>query len=301
MVRDWGLTGADNSVGMRPSIPLAIAVPLMTSCWLRLAAGAALALATNTAAAQDVLRIGTEGAYPPYNMIDASGELSGFEIDLGNALCERLGMTCEFVAQDWDGIIPALANGRYDAIMAGMAITDERRERISFTQGYVTTPAWFVAAKDSDLQQAATLEQVHEALAGKAVGVQTSTIHQNFLDQEFGDDIDIRLYDTQDNVALDLASGRIDAGLADATSWQPFLESEDGQGFQNFGPSLTGDDFAVFGEGVGIGLRKDDEALLARLNEALCAMKADGSLAALATQWFGIDTSMSAPAEICGG
>src|SRR5690606_26645382 len=115
-----------------------------------IAAFAAAMLAAGAVQAQDeVVRIGTEGAYPPFNATDASGELVGFEVDLGRALCERAGVTCEFVAQDWDGIIPALLSGRYDMIMAGMTITDERREQVDFSRGYVTTPAWFVAPSDS--------------------------------------------------------------------------------------------------------------------------------------------------------
>src|SRR3546814_16685883 len=155
----------------------------------------------------------------------------------------------------WDGIIPALLNGRYDVIMAGMSITDERRQQIDFTQGYVTTPAWFVAPKDSELQQAETIDQVREALSGKVVGVQVSTIHQNFLQDEIPD-AELKLYETQDQVNLDLAAGRVDAGLADSTSWTPFLKSEDGKGFEEFGPSLTGATYAIFGEGVGLGLAR---------------------------------------------
>src|SRR3546814_606990 len=174
--------------------------------------GAALALSAASANAQDVLRVGTEGAYPPYNATDASGNLVGFEIDLANEMCKRMDMTCEFVAQNWDGIIPALLNGRYDVIMAGMSITDERRQQIDFTQGYVTTPAWFVAPKDSELQQAETIDQVREALSGKVVGVQVSTIHQNFLQDEIPD-AELKLYAPQHQVNLDLAAGRVNPAL----------------------------------------------------------------------------------------
>src|SRR3546814_10039850 len=138
----------------------------------------------------------------------------------------------------WDGIIPALLNGRYDVIMAGMSITDERRQQIDFTQGYVTTPAWFVAPKDSELQQAETIDQVREALSGKVVGVQVSTIHQNFLQDEIPD-AELKLYATQDQVNLDLADGRVDEGLDDSPRWPPSRYSEDGTGFAESAPSLT--------------------------------------------------------------
>lgn len=267
--------------------------------FLSIVSGAALALSAAAGAnAQDVLRVGTEGAYPPYNATDASGNLIGFEVDLGNEICKRLGMTCEFIAQDWDGIIPALLNGRYDVIMAGMSITEERRQQIAFTQSYVTTPAWFIGPKDSDLQQAETIEQVREALDGKAVGVQVATIHQNFLQDEVPG-ADIRLYDLQDQIALDLAAGRLDAALADSPAWAPFLNSPEGQDFEMFGPSLTGEDFPIFGEGMGIGLRKDDTELEARLNQALCEIKKDGTMSKLAVQWFDVD--IAAPQTGCEG
>ncbi len=257
--------------------------------------GVLLALAAaGTASAQDTIRIGSEGAYPPWNLTRPDGTLGGFEIDLANALCQHMNARCEFVAQDWDGMIPALISGRYDAIMAGMTITDERRERIAFSNPYATTPAWFVARQDSPLQQARTAEEVFAALAGKTVGVQTATIHNQFLQQQVPG-ATLRVYETQEQLNLDLAAGRIDAGLADSTAWDPFLASADGAGFRHFGPSFTGRDFPIFGEGIGIGLRQGDTALRERFNQALCEMQRDGSLAALATQWFGYDTSLPCP------
>jgi len=260
-------------------------------------AAVALALAAGGAAAQTdgVLRIGTEGAYPPWNFTSPSGELIGFEIDLGNALCERLDVRCEWVAQDWDGMIPALLQGRYDAIMAGMSINDERRQRIAFTHGYATTPAHFVAHVDSPYRELETVEEVIAALdEGAPVSAQVATIHHAFLEQHVPG-ADLRTYETQERLNLDLAAGRVEVGLADSSGWDDFLGSEEGQSFGNFGPGLTGADFAIFGEGVGIGVRPDDTELLARLNAALCEMAEDGSLAALTEEWFGFDASMPCP------
>ncbi|MEE8271701.1 MAG: transporter substrate-binding domain-containing protein [Alphaproteobacteria bacterium] len=260
--------------------------------WVCLAGGAAMALAAYSAQAQDVVRIGTEGAYPPWNYMETDGELAGFEIDLANAMCEKMGATCEFVAQDWDGIIPALMNGRYDAIMAGMSITEERRERISFSTGYVAEPAYFLAANSSPLQEVTTVDELKVAIEGMVVGVQTATTHQNFVDQELGDTVEPRLYDTQENMELDLASGRIDAALADFAAWKAFMEKPDGAGFDVLGPGLGAPEFPVFGEGVGVGLRKDDTELLERINAALAELKADGTMTVLSNEYFGYDITM---------
>lgn len=260
---------------------------------LALTGAATIALSAGLASAQDVVRLGTEGAYPPYNFTNEAGELVGFEIEFGLALCERAGLSCEFVAQDWDGIIPALLNGRYDAIIAGMSITEERKERVDFTQGYVTTPAVFVGEQGTPLMD---LSGVEETIAyinenGLAVGVQAATIHLNFVEQELPG-ADVRIYDTVDLANLDLLAGRIDLAVADLSGFEPFLESEDGATFAIFGPRLTGADFAVFGEGVGMAFRQDDDALRESFDAAITAMKEDGSLAAMATEWFGSDISM---------
>lgn len=259
--------------------------------WLSLIGAAALALAAGSASAQDTLRVGTEGAYPPYNATDSSGKLVGLEVDLANELCKRTGMKCEIMQQEWDGMIPALQNKRFDAIMAGMSITPERKEKIAFTIPYSQTPAWFVGAKDGILKDVKTLDDIKKALAGKKVGVQRSTIHQNFLEQKIPG-IEVVLYDTVDDSNLDLVNGRVDAVLADSTGWGPFLKSPEGQGFDHFGPALTGKDDPLFGEGVGIGLRKEDTALKAKLDKAIQEMNADGSMTKLSIQWFGFDTSV---------
>lgn len=263
----------------------------MMKSWLSLAAAAALMLAAGTASAQDTLKVGTEGAYPPYNATDASGKLVGFEIDLANALCEHIKMKCEIVQQDWDGMIPALTNKRFDAIMAGMSVTEERLKQINFSKPYSTTPAWFVGAKDGLLKDAKSLDDIKAALKGKSVGVQRSTIHQNFLEAKVPG-VDVRLYDTQDDLNLDLQNGRIDAGLADSLGWKDFLASDAGKGFSHFGPGLTGKDDPIFGLGVGIGLRKEDTALKDKLDKAIDAMNADGSMAKLSEKWFGFDTTV---------
>jgi octopine/nopaline transport system substrate-binding protein len=268
-------------------------------------AAMAIGLASGAALAQDRsnVRIATEGAYPPWNSTDSSGNLIGFEVDLAKELCQRMGVECEIVAQDWEGIIPALQAGKYDAIMAGMSITEERQKVIDFTESYWTTPAKFAVLKDSDLAEAGlptevldlstvdpedeqAIEALKTALDGASVGVQVATIHQNFLDEYLADVIEVRTYDTQENLDLDLEAGRIDSALADMSYWVPLLETEKGQNFVLIGPGLTK---GVFGEGVGVGLRKDDDDLEAKFNQAIADAEADGTISKLGQKWFGFD------------
>ena len=251
------------------------------------------------------IKIGTEGAYPPWNGMNAAGELEGAEIDLVFDLCKRMKAECELVAQDWDGIIPALQNGKYDAIMAGMSITAERMKVINFSQGYANEPASFSVLKSSPLaslkfsgkvnmdaldgKSKKLLKSLKKTLKGATVGVQGSTTHENFVKQVLGDTVTMKSYDTQENLELDLSVGRIDAALSDQGSMEKFMESENGKEIVFIGPGLGG---GPFGEGVGVGLRKSDTDLLKMFNRAIDEARADGTLAEHFTKWFGKDISM---------
>ena len=250
------------------------------------------------------IRIGTEGAYPPWNNMNAAGELEGAEIDLALDLCKRMNAECEFVAQDWDGIIPALQNGKYDAIMAGMSITEERMEKIDFSIGYMTEPASLSALSNSalgtlnapgklnlddmDAEAKGLLSTLQSALAGASVGVQTATIHENFLN-EYMPDVSIKVYDTQQNMELDLAAGRIDAALCDKAAMETFADTPAGSGVTLIGPDLFG---GSFGAGVGAGIRKSDSDLTAMFNKAIADATADGTVSRISMEWFGKDLSM---------
>ena len=251
------------------------------------------------------IKIGTEGAYPPWNGTNASGALEGAEIDLAMDLCARMNAECELVAQDWDGIIPALQNGKYDAIMAGMSITAERMEVINFSQGYANEPASFSVLKSSKLAalksggkvnmdalnstSTALLDSLKSTLKGSVVGVQGSTTHENFVKQVLGDLVTMKSYDTQENLELDLSVGRIDAALSDQGSMEKFMESDKGKNIAFIGPGLGG---GTFGGGVGVGLRKADTDLLGMFNKAIDEARADGSLEKHFSKWFGKDISM---------
>jgi octopine/nopaline transport system substrate-binding protein len=261
-------------------------------------------LAVGGAAAQEkTVKIATEGAYAPWNMTGPGGKLEGFEIDLANDLCARMKVKCEIVAQDWDGIIPALQAKKYDAIMAGMSVTDERKKVIDFSQAYANSPNGYLVAKDSPLakmpgtgqsynlgSRTAEAEKAIEAtkplLKGKTIAVQVSTIHSNFAEKYLKGTAEIREYKTTEQHDLDLAAGRIDAVLADATAIIGTLEKPEFKDYVMVGPSITG---GMLGAGVGVGVRKEDAELKKMFDDAIAAAKADGTVKQLSEKWFKVD------------
>ena len=259
------------------------------------------------------IRIGTEGAYPPWTSKDASGNLIGFEVELANELCKIMKAECTIVEQDWDGMIPALLLRKFDAIMAGMSITAERQKTITFSQGYADEVASLAVMKGSDLEGMDTpeginlslggsdvkkaLKTIKGALAGKTVCVQTATIHQNFLDSGDVGSVNVRTYKTQDEVNLDLASGRCDAALAAAVAFTDYAEKS-GKPVVLVGPTFSG---GAFGNGVGVGIRKGgdsnsiekrDAKLLKDFNKAIDKARKQGIISKLAIKHFGFDASM---------
>ena len=219
----------------------------------------------------DKLRIGTEGAYPPFNMIDSSGEVTGFDIDIAKALCERMDAECSVVISDWDGIIPALNTRRFDFLVASMSITEEREQAVDFTLPYYTNKLQFVAPKKSEFG----VEE--ESL--KTIGAQRATIAGQWLEENMGDVVDIRLYDTQENAYLDMNAGRIDGVLADAFVQYEWLQSEAGANFEFKGEPVFSNDK------IGIAVRKGDP-LRERLNKALQEIDDDGTYGAINAKYF---------------
>ena len=264
---------------------------------------AVLAILFSNAQAGSV-KIGTEGAYPPWNAKDESGKLIGFEVELANWLCIYMKADCTIVEQDWDGMIPGLIMRKYDAIMAGMSITGERMKVINFSQGYADEVAQLAVMKGSSLEGIDTpsginlslggssvksaLKTLTGALAGKTVCVQTATIHQNFLESGDVGSVTVRTYKTQDEVNLDLAAGRCDAALAAAVAFTDYAEKS-GKPVVLVGPTLSG---GAFGNGVGVGIRKDDTDLLKAFNKAIDQARKSGKISELAIKWFGFDASM---------
>ncbi|UAW98626.1 ABC transporter substrate-binding protein [Halopseudomonas nanhaiensis] len=238
-----------------------------------LLAAAAAMLFQVPAMAEETLRIGTEGAYPPFNLIDKSGEVVGFDIDIANALCEKMEVKCTVVTSDWDGIIPALNTRRFDFLVASMSITDERKQAVDFTDPYYTNKLQFVAPKKSDFKVD------EESLKGKTIGAQRATIAGQWLEDNLGDVVDVRLYDTQENAYLDMNSGRIDGVLADNFVQYEWLQSESGSDFEFKGEPVFDNDK------IGIAVRKGDP-LRERLNEALAEIIEDGTYEEINAKYF---------------
>lgn len=222
---------------------------------------AALALTAGVALA-DTVRLGTEGAYPPYNFINDKGEVDGFERELGDELCKRASLTCEWVTNDWDSIIPNLTSGNYDAIIAGMSITEEREEVVDFTQGYTPPSPSAYAAMSADVD-----------LAGGIIAAQTATIQANHVVDTGATLVE---YPTPDETIAAVKSGEADAVLADKDYLEPEVEASD--------LMFVGDDVPL-GGGIGMAFRESDDELRGKFDAAITSMKEDGSLNALITKW----------------
>lgn len=224
------------------------------------------------------VKMGTEGAYPPFNNINEDGKLVGFDIEIGNALCEAMDVTCEWVTSDWDGIIPALLAKKFDTIMASMSITEERKEKIAFTDKYYTSPVRFIRRKGTDASP--------ESIEGAVVGVQSATVSENLVRGRFPN-AEVKTYAEQEQANLDLTSGRVDLVAADAFVLMDFVDSEAGNDVEFVGPSYTDEEY--LGEGIGIGVRKEDDELRKMLNKAIKQIREDGTYQKINAKYFDFD------------
>ncbi|MER8886036.1 ABC transporter substrate-binding protein [Mesorhizobium sp. M0816] len=248
---------------------------------IALAASAALLMLGVAQAQEKTLRIGTEGAYPPFNNLTADGQLVGFDIDIAKALCDEMKVKCTFVAQDWDGIIPALQAGKFDAIVASMSITPERAEKVDFTHKYYNTPPAIAAPKDTDIKGV-----TKEDLAGKTIGVQASTTHFNYSTKTYTDST-VKPYPTAQEYQLDLANGRLDAANDDIVVLQQWLDSPDGACCKLVGtikPVIE-----IHGPGAGIAVRKGETDLVNQFNAAIDAIRANGKYKEINDKYFKYD------------
>ncbi|TGR64734.1 transporter substrate-binding domain-containing protein [bacterium M00.F.Ca.ET.194.01.1.1] len=262
-----------------------------------------IALHSVSAAAQEV-KIATDGGYPPFNSQDSSGNVIGFEADLYKDLCKRIEKTCTMSVTDWDGIIPSLNQGRFDAIMAGMSITEDRKKVVAFSKPYADLPTVIIVNRDNELsklnigisditfgemsaEEDTALKKLQEALKGKTIAVQTSTVHQKFSESVFKDST-VQTYDTMENAGLDLASGRVDAFITDLSFLKDFAKNEQGKALVQIGPNLFG---GALGEGRAMALNKNNPQLVEQFDKAIDASIADGTVTKLSQQWFGFDVT----------
>lgn len=246
--------------------------------WIRslLAVGAMMVAGSAAAEAKDVLRIGSEGAYPPFNMIDKDGNLQGFDIDIAKALCDEMKVECKFVTQDWDGIIPGLLSKKYDAIVASMSDTPERRKAVGFSNKYYSNMLRFAAPKGTKLAPTA------DGMKGKTIGAQRATIAAQYAKEHFPG-AEVKVYDTQENAWLDLATGRTDVVLADMLVAYEWLSTPDGADYAFLGEPFDIDDK------ISIAVRKQDKDLAKKLNAAIDAIRANGTYQKINAKYFPFD------------
>ena len=227
--------------------------------------------------AQGAYKIGTEGTYAPWSYKNSKGELEGWDIDIAKALCEKLKASCEIVAQDWDGIIPGLMARKYDMIVASMAVTDQRKQRVDFSNKYKNIVSRFVAKKGTSADISA------EALKGKLIGVQRGSIQAAYLAKNYPGS-QIKLYDTTQAAELDLVAGRVDYIMGNMVSYHMgFMKTPEAKNFEFLGPELSG---GALGDGNAIAVRKGDKETLKRVNEALAAIMADGTYERITAKYF---------------
>ena len=245
---------------------------------LALAAG----FAAQTFAAGDVLILAAEGTYPPFSEIK-DGKMTGFDIDIGLALCAEMKRECRFEQIDWEGLIPALKTNKSDAIVASMNDTPERRESVAFTDPYYTNPGLFVRAKGS------SIEPTPEGVKGKNVGVLRASIFDNYVTDKFPE-ANILRYTGQEEANLDAVAGRVDLLFADKVVMEEgFLQRDEGKDFEAVGPEEN--DKKYFGEGISIAVRKADDKLREAFNTALKAIKENGEYKKINDKYFKYDIS----------
>ncbi|CAH0299411.1 amino acid ABC transporter [Pseudomonas koreensis] len=235
---------------------------------------AAVTLAFSAGVMAETLKMGIEAAYPPFNNKDASGQVVGFDKEIGDALCAKMKAECSVVTSDWDGIIPALNAKKFDFLISSLSITEERKAAVDFTDPYYSNKLQFIAPKNVDFKTD------KDSLKGKTIGTQRATLAGTWLEDTYGDDIKVSLYDTQENAYLDLTSGRVDAILADKYANYDWLKTDDGKNYEFKG------DPVVESDKIGIAVRKGDNELRNKLNAALKEIVADGTYKKINDKYF---------------
>lgn len=236
----------------------------------------------NALAAEPKLKVGVEGAYPPFSEVQANGEVTGFDIDIAKALCAEMKRECDIVQVDWDGLIPALKSRKIDMIVASMSATEDRKKNIDFTDRYYRIPVKMVRKKGSDVDFS------EEAMKGKTIGTQVSTTFDKHVTDLFEKVATIKRYTTTEEALLDLKAGRVDSVIAESLVLSDsFLKKPGGEDYELFGPDLV--DEKYYGEGVAIGIRKKSDKLKTALNQAIKAIRENGVYKSINDKYFTFD------------
>ena len=247
----------------------------------------ALALFVGNASAEN-LRIGISADFPPWGFTTPSGEITGFERDLGDAICKKIDATCTWTNQAYDGLLPSLQIGKFDMLLSGISITEERAKNVDFSIPYGESPYQFAALADSPLKEVKTTAELEKALENKVIGVQSGTTHEFVVKAHFKD-ADVRIYERNEQIVDDILAGRLDAALLEITVWEGLLK--DDHKIERFGPILTGADYPEFGQGIGVAMKKGNSELKARVDKAITELTDDGTVSKLSDQYFGYDVS----------
>ncbi|MDO4637751.1 MAG: transporter substrate-binding domain-containing protein [Lautropia sp.] len=245
-----------------------------------LLAAAALTCAVSSQAAQnDVVRIGIEGAYPPFSSVDSKGNLYGFDVDIAKALCNQMKAKCQFVSQEWDGIIPALIARKFDAIISSMADTEERRKQVDFSNAYYHTTIAVAVSKDADIKDISP-----ESMKGHAIGAQSSSTQGMYAEDVYGKaGADVHLYPTPDEAGADLIAGRLDAIVHDKFPLREWMEKHSEDCCRMLGEIKETE------SPISVAVRKGDKKLAERFNKAIDAIRADGTYQKISIKYFGTD------------
>ncbi|MFS2225911.1 lysine/arginine/ornithine ABC transporter substrate-binding protein [Pantoea sp. B65] len=237
------------------------------------------------AGAATILKLGIDPTFPPFEYKNAQGEIVGFDVDIGKAVCAKMQRKCVFVENSFDGLIPALKARKFDAILSSLSINDERKKSIDFSAPLFTTPAYLITHKNSGLSSGA------DDLTGKQVGVQQGSVFETYAHKHWQNKgVNIVAYASSDQIYADLALGRLDATLDDATSATlSFLSKPQGAGFELNGEEVRDND--LFGKGTGFGLRQGDDKLKEKIDKAIAEIKADGTFSKLNKKYFTFDVS----------
>ncbi|WP_137888422.1 transporter substrate-binding domain-containing protein [Pseudomonas sp. 2FE] len=256
----------------------------MKKIFSAIVASGLLTLAASQASANEKLVFGiTLEPYPPFSMKAGNGEWQGFEPELVHALCEQMKAECTLKEISWDGLIPALQANQINAILNSVSITAERLQVIDFSKPYYRTPATWVGDKNLPLKP------TPEGLKAKQIGVQSSTTNAAYVKQYYSKDSTLRYYNTQDDMTADLQSGRIDIMLVDALSVEPLLKTAGGEALAEMGNAPND---PLFGDGVGVAIRKGDMALKSKIDQGLDALRDNGTYDKIRSRYFSMDISV---------